>query len=141
MPRIKKQDIVKNYAEESEFFTDDNDALKNATEEVEKNKKYISWVQEFSKKIVIIVFILYIAMSIITMGIAIYNSSGVDTIITEINTTFREVVGGYIIKAAIENAVKIGGNYYVGVADAKLKAMKKRMRINDDSSIVENEEE
>lgn len=141
MPRIKKQDIVKNYAEESEFFTDDNDALKNATEEVEKNKKYISWVQEFSKKIVIIVFILYIVMSIITMGIAIYNSSGVDTIITEINTTFREVVGGYIIKAAIENAVKIGGNYYVGVADAKLKAMKKRMGINDDSSIIENEEE
>ena len=132
---------TKNYAEESEFFTDDNDALKNATEEIEKNKKYISWVQEFSKKIVVIVFILYIAMSIISLALVISTGAPVDTIITEINTTFREVVGGYIIKAAIENAVKIGGNYYVGVADAKLTAMKKRMGINDEESSITTEEE
>lgn len=132
---------TKNYAEESEFFTDDNDALKNATEEVEKNKKYISWVQEFSKKIVVIVFILYIAMSIISLVLVISTGASVDTIITEINTTFREVVGGYIIKAAIENAVKIGGNYYVGVADAKLTAMKKRIGINDEESSITTEEE
>ena len=50
--------------------------------------------------------------------------SGIDTLIAENNSTFREIVGGYIIKAAIENAVKIAGNYYIGITDGRLKALK-----------------
>ena len=48
--------------------------------------------------------------------------SGIDTLISEVNLTFREIVGGYIVKSAVENASKIIGNYVVGVIDAKLNA-------------------
>ena len=53
--------------------------------------------------------------------------SGIDTLIAENNATFRDIVGGYIIKAAIENAVKIAGNYYIGITDARLRAMKNQL--------------
>lgn len=42
-----------------------------------------------------------------------------DTLITEINTTFRDVIGGYIIKAATENAFKITGSIIDRILEAK----------------------
>jgi hypothetical protein len=36
------------------------------------------------------------------------DASMVSLLLTETNSTFRDVVGGYIIKAAVENAFKIG---------------------------------
>ena len=51
------------------------------------------------------------------------NISGIDTLITEINTTFRDVIGGYIIKAAVENAIKIGGGYLISLYETKLNYM------------------
>lgn len=38
---------------------------------------------------------------------AIGNTAAITTLITESNETFRVVVGGYLIKAGIENACKI----------------------------------
>ena len=71
---------------------------------------------------------------------------GIDTLITEFNCTFREVVGGYIIKSAIENAVKIGGNYYVGISNAKLKMLQSKLKekypdiTDEEESVTEDDE-
>ena len=120
----------KDYRKASEYFTDENEEL--LSEEInaaEKQKKFIVWVQEFSKKIVVVIFIFYILSSLASI-VLVYLSylqgmmSGIDTLIAENNSTFREIVGGYIIKAAIENAVKIAGNYYIGITDARLRALK-----------------
>lgn len=124
-----KKSFYKDYSKSSDIIKDESSLLKQDLESVERNKKFIIWVQEFSKKIVIATFSLYLIGTIFSF-ILIYltyqqgSASGVDTLISELNNTFREIVGGYIIKSAIENAVKIGGNYFIGVSDAKLKLLK-----------------
>ena len=50
--------------------------------------------------------------------------SGFETLTTEINETFRLIVGGYLIKAGLENITKIGGNYYDNVNKIKLQKMR-----------------
>ena len=78
----------------------------------EKRLKFFNWIQEFSKKIVVISFFIYIIMDIISliMVICAYIQTGdlmyIDTIIIEANQTFRDVIGGYILKAATENISK-----------------------------------
>ena len=126
-----KKSYYKNYAAESEYF-DDKEILNQEIQSVENTKKYFTWVQEFSKKIVFAIFVIYVITAIFMLAMVFLsyqqgNISGIDTLITETNETFRQIVGGYIIKSAIENAVKIGGNYFVGVSDAKLRAMKARL--------------
>lgn len=77
-----------------------------------KGLGFFSWIQEFSKKIVVIAFGIYILMDLISLAMVIiaYRQSGdlmfIDTIITEANQTFRDVIGGYILKAATENISK-----------------------------------
>ena len=83
---------------------------------LKKSIGFMSWVQEFSKKIVAVTFLLFLAANIfvmVLMFLEYYSSgmepSGLDTLLSEIHTTFRDVIGGYIIKAATENVLKIGG--------------------------------
>lgn len=127
-----KKSAYKDYAKASEYFTDDNELLEKEIKDAEKQKRFIVWVQEFSKKIVVVIFIFYIITSLASLAL-VYASytqgfmSGIDTLIAENNATFRDIVGGYIIKAAIENAVKIAGNYYIGITDARLRAMKNQL--------------
>lgn len=123
----------KDYKKSSEYFTDKEKFLSRDVEKTEKQKEFIVWVQEFSKKIVVIAFIIYIinnAASLIAIYISIMQGSiyGLDTFISESNQTFREVVGGYIIKSAVENAFKIAGNYFIGICDARLKALKSELK-------------
>lgn len=81
-------------------------------------KNALSWTWEFTKKIVMLLSILYIVnwlYSAIVIAIAIYNAgtfSYLDTLISETNETFRIVVGANVIKSCIENVFKyndIGG--------------------------------
>ena len=131
VPGIKKSYL--DYAKQSEYFVDQNELLKKEIQDTEKQKRFMVWVQEFSKKIIVVTFILYIANTLFSAYL-IYLSytqgviTGLDTLISETNSTFREVVGGYIIKSAIENAIKIGGNYYIGICDARLRALKKDLK-------------
>ena len=83
---------------------------------LKKSIGFMSWVQEFSKKIVAVTFLLFLAANIfvmVLMFLEYYSSgmepSGLDTLLSEVHTTFRDVIGGYIIKAATENVLKIGG--------------------------------
>ena len=126
-----KNKSKKEYNKASEYFTDDH-VLLDEVEALEKQKKFVNWVQEFSKKIVVMVFILYLISMFFSLILVYYSFkqgsiSGIDTLITEINQTFRDVIGGYIIKAGVENAFKIAGNYFIGIYDAKLKAVKSKL--------------
>lgn len=103
-------------------MNDNSEADKSIT----RGLGFLSWVQEFTKKIVVITFILYIISNIVFLGIAIcyYIQSGGEvmyfsTLTTEVHETFRNVIGGYIVKAAVENAVKITGSIVERILDAK----------------------
>lgn len=93
---------------------------------VDDSKAFFHWLQEFSKKIVTVTFIIFVIVNIyilIMVYLSFLNSGDVlylDTLITETNETFRNVIGGYIIKAATENIIKIGGSYVKDILDKKL---------------------
>lgn len=98
----------------------------DAPVEVKKAMGFLSWIQEYSKKITTSVFIIFCIANIVYLGVTFYayiyagmDMMYFDTFLTEIHTTFREVVGGYIIKAAAENVLKIGGSYVEKILVAK----------------------
>ena len=106
---------------------------------IEKTKKNFLWVQEFSKKVIVILLLLYITYFIGAL-IALYklildgNAVGFETLTTEINETFRFIVGGYLIKSGLENITKIGGDYYGTIAKIKTLSVKK------DNDLVQDED-
>ena len=73
----------------------------------------MSWLWEFSKKVVWTVTILYAVSFVFSMLISwqevqfLGNTAAITTLITEANETFRVVVGGYMINEGVENACKI----------------------------------
>jgi hypothetical protein len=117
--------------------------LKKDIDRLEQTKDYISWIQEFSKKVVAITFLLYLIANFFIMFI-IYKevdlgAPEISQLCTEINETFRIVIGGYLIKAGVENTFKIGGSYLLGVSNVKLKVLKNKLNV-DDSEEEESEE-
>lgn len=103
---------------------------KKYIDEEEASKRTISffnWIQEFSKKIITITFYIFVIINIYVLVIIwlAYNNSGdtlyLDTLISETHLTFREVIGGYFIKAATENALKIAGSIIESFLKYKLK--------------------
>lgn len=123
------------------FKLDPEATIEDDIKQVEDSKKFISWIQTFSKKIVTATFILYLLHNIVVLGVALfqlYNGMMVsfDSIYTEINETFRVVIGGYLVKAGIENAFKIGGSYLIGVSDAKLSALKEKYNVESSSNTI-----
>lgn len=106
---------------------------KNTTDKqvYEQSKSFVKWIQEFSKKIVSVTFVIFVIINvyILSMISISYYTTGelmyLDTLISESNLTFREVIGGYIIKAATENAIKIAGSiaekYIEFIANKKYK--------------------
>lgn len=137
------------YSKASKFFSTDEENLTDDINSAKKHKDFIVWVQEYSKKIVTIVFIFYILASLLSIGvilaIAYINGEvvGIDTLLTEINQTFRDVIGGYIIKSATENSFKIAGNYLIGIYDAKLRLMEMKYNCkssNEEDNIMEEVE-
>lgn len=96
--------------------------------EVAKNVvSFFNWVQEFSKKIITITFYIFVAINIYVLVLIwmAYKNSGdilfLDTLITESHLTFREVIGGYFIKAMTENAIKITGSIINAYLKHKMK--------------------
>ena len=106
----------------------------------ENNSSFFSWIQSFSKKIVTTFSILYLAVVIaivimLMFGLRAGYTDGISTMITEINETFRVVIGGYLIKAAFENTFKITGAYFTAINKLKIKAM------NNGEDLQEEDEE
>lgn len=85
------------------------------------------WLWEFSKKIVIVLsifyFVQYIFVAIKVEGLP--DSTVLATHITEINETFRVCIGGYLLKAGVENTAKIC---------TAVMAKKKKISIDDEGS-------
>lgn len=88
----------------------------------------LNWLWEFSKKIVVILSIYYFAQSlyVAVMIKVIPDSTVLITLISEVNETFRVCVGGYLIKAGIENVTKIC---------TAIKAKKHALPINNEGSV------
>ena len=106
--------------------------IKEDLQQLDKTKKFLSFVQEFSKKIVVIAFIIYVITSIFSLYMVYVSYKegcmiSIDTLITETNTTFRDVIGGYIIKAALENVIKIGGDHFGKITTLKMSSLQKSM--------------
>ena len=117
---IFKEKPYVDYTKSSKYFNSDYDKLQD--QEVDNAKKFVSWVQSFSKKIIVAVAIMYFIIVLFTLIIiAIQTFMGstptLDSIFTEVNTTFRIVVAGYLVKAGVENSFKIAGNYKVGLKE------------------------
>lgn len=71
-----------------------------------------SWMWEFSKKVVVAIFLIYIFNYIICWsasflcGINGWNIPYIDTFITSTNDTTQIVLGGYFVKAMAENVIR-----------------------------------
>lgn len=118
---------------------------KQYIDEEEASKRTISffnWIQEFSKKIITITFYIFVIINIYVLIIIwlAYNNSGdtlyLDTLISETHLTFREVIGGYFIKAATENALKIAGSIIESFLEYKLKK-EYNITVTDDDPVVD----
>lgn len=78
-----------------------------------KEKAPLLWIWEFSKKVVVTTTFLYFASFIYALLVCYKaiiltgDTTAVGTLITESNETFRVVVGGYLVKAGVENGCKI----------------------------------
>ena len=144
-PKFNKESFMDYIKTTTYFFEDPDKNLQEDLKKLEESKDYISWIQSFSKKIVTITFVLYVIVTIVIMIlVAMQTTMGggdINTIYTEINETFRIVIGGYLIKAGVENTFKIGGNYLVGVSDAKLRVLKEQLGIENDEQDTSSEEE
>jgi uncharacterized membrane protein len=115
---MKKEDKIKTIEED--------------VKDIEKTKKNFLWVQEFSKKIIVALFLMYLVYNIISILLILYSAYrgeiiGFETFTTEMNETFRLIVGGYLIKAGLENITKIGGNYYDNVNKIRLAKMREKL--------------
>ena len=77
------------------------------------NPTMLNWLWEFSKKIVVGLFVIYVLtylfswILILISGIYSWNVTFLDTLISETNSTFKIVIGGYLIKSMAENVIKI----------------------------------
>jgi hypothetical protein len=89
----------------------------SSQDNIKTSIEFLSWIQEFSKKIVFVTFLIFVLANLFFIVIVTLDFirqgtiQYLDTYISEIHLTFREVIGGYLIKAASENVVKIGGSY------------------------------
>ena len=127
-----------------------NDNSNQDEKVIEKTKKNFLWVQEFSKKIIVATFLLYVLYNIVSILILVYSTyhmgmiSGFETLTTEINQTFRLIVGGYLVKAGFENVTKIGGSYYDNINKIKLAKMREEnglSPINEEDDFVSDVDE
>ena len=77
------------------------------------NATMLNWLWEFSKKIVVGLFVIYVLTYlfswtlILLSGMYGWNITFLDTLISETNSTFKVVIGGYLIKSMAENVIKI----------------------------------
>ena len=86
---------------------------KNIKRKATTLKKTYNWLIEFSKKVVVGIFIIYIVNYIICWALSFLSGLNgwsiqyIDTFITSTNETTQIVLGGYLFKAMAENIIKV----------------------------------
>lgn len=108
----------------------------------DNNTKFLGWLQSFTKKVVSIFSVLYILVIIVMVAMIAYQirngmADSLPTMITELNETFRVVIGGYLIKAGVENGFKITGTLLSNLNMQKLNAQGPVVS-EDDSSVSDD---
>ena len=94
-----------------------------------------SWIWEFSKKVVVAIFLIYVLNYILCWsasflcGLKGLNIPYIDTFITSTNETTQIVLGGYFVKAMAENVIK----------EKKIKFNNKNNVTNNDESYSDDE--
>ena len=77
------------------------------------NPTMLNWLWEFSKKIVVGLFVIYVLTYLFSWTLMLlsgmygWNITFLDTLISETNSTFKIVISGYLIKSMAENVIKI----------------------------------
>jgi hypothetical protein len=105
-------------------FVEDNE--KNKT--VANSFKFFNWTISFTKNVVQVAFIIFVIANLFIMSMIISNFirfgelASLDTYITEIFNMFIAVIGGYIIKAGVENSIKISFSVISDYLDKKLQS-------------------
>ena len=103
-------------------YTDDHEKDKA----VDKNFKFFNWTISFTKNVGQVAFIIFVIANVFIMGMITWNfvRSGelysIDTYINEVFNMFITVIGGYIIKSATENSIKISFSVISDYLDKKL---------------------
>lgn len=116
-------------------------------EKLDKTIEFLSWVQEFSKKIVTIFFIIFIIANLYILGMITVNFYltreiyFLDNFMAEVYQTFREVIGGYLLKAAFENIVKIAVSAITAYIEYKKELLHKDCADECEAEDLEIEEE
>ena len=79
---------------------------------INNNEKSYNWMWEFSKRVVVAIFIIYIVNYLLCWGAAFlcgmysWTIPYIDTFVTTTNETTQIVLGGYLIKSMAENVIK-----------------------------------
>lgn len=126
-----------NYKPKTITEKDNNDAL---TETTYESLKFASWVQTFTKRIIVVTFGIFIIIDLITLIISIINcfqladTTAVNNLITETNTTFRDIIGGYLVKSACENVS-------IGIEKALVRYINQKYNISADQQIEDDLQE
>lgn len=101
-------------------------------------KKTYNWLIEFSKKVVVGIFVIYIVNYIICWtlsflsGLNGWSIQYIDTFITSTNETTQIVLGGYLFKAMAENIIKVrNSNFSNNNMD----------NVNNDESLSDNSDD
>ena len=96
-----------------EAFNNKLNMLKQAKIDKNNDNRIIySWIWEFSKKVVFAIFLIYILNYILCWtasflcGVNGWQIPYIDTFVTSTNETTQIVLGGYLIKAMLENVFK-----------------------------------
>ena len=103
-------------------FVDDN--TKN--ESIEKSFKFFNWTISFTKNVVQVAFIIFVIANLFIMGMIVWHYVRMgelypmDTYIDRIFEMFIAVIGGYIIKSAVENSIRISFSVISDYLDKKL---------------------
>lgn len=109
---------------------------------------HVDWVQSFTKKVIIALFVIYILSDIygLIMSIVLYlqtmDPSLISSIISETNITFRDIVGAYILKSLGENISKGVGAIFEYVISHKYPKKDKTPEeiINEDDPLADADE-
>ena len=120
-------------------FVDDND--KNKT--VKDSFKFFNWTLSFTKNVVQVAFIIFVIANIFIMGMIIWHYVrtaelySMDTYIDRIFEMFIAVIGGYIIKSAVENSIRISFSVINDYLEKKLQI---QMEKDNTETLVPDEE-
>lgn len=110
-----------------------------------KQIEMLNWLQEFSKKIVAVTFVIFVIVHLyilVLFAISFFTTGDLEdvtTLLSETHITFRQVIGGYIIKSACENVPKVVGGIFEKYLGIKYDSHKDEEEMSDEEEFCENQ--